>query len=355
MPYRVLHLLGTARLEWTGICRSVAALVRNLDRDRFTCEAWFLDGGGPLETMLRDAGLPVRVFQWTGGARQPGAAWDFWQELRREKFDLIHAHFGGRSVRWLARSANGAPVVFQVSARVLEARGLEPAAIPCTGADVVIAISQAVARIVSHPDVRVVYPGVAIRPEAPVRGGDSVVIGAAGRLVKLKGYDHLLRAFAALSREFPALRLEIAGLGEEQPALENLARSLGIAGRVTFPGWQDDLVPAFSRWHIFAHPSLEDGLSISVLEAQAHGIPAVASRVGGVPEAIADGETGLLVPPGDAEAFAAALRRLAADPVLRLRMGAAARRRAIEKFSDQRSASEVAAIYDELISRRKRG
>jgi glycosyltransferase involved in cell wall biosynthesis len=216
----------------------------------------------------------------------------------------------------------------------------------------VIAASRAVALDVPNLKPIVVHAGVDSRQEFCAEEPSArtmTVIGAACRLVPLKGLVDLIRAVASLCPEFPALRLEIAGTGPQREDLEKEVERLGLTGRVHFLGWQPDLGPIFRSWDIFAIPSLEEGLPIAALEAMAAGLPVVATSVGGLPEAVEDGQTGYLIPPSDVTALTARLRLLIRNPNGRRAMGAAGRERARNDFSVDRMVREIAAIYDSLV------
>ncbi len=142
-------------------------------------------------------------------------------------------------------------------------------------------------------------------------GPDERAIGTVGRLVPVKGHADLLAAFARLAR--PAARLVVIGDGPEMAALRARARSLGLGARVAFLGHRDDVPDLLPGLDVFALPSHAEGLPRSLLEAQACGVPVVASQVGSVAEAVCP-ETGQLVPPGDPDALANALARALAAP-----------------------------------------
>jgi len=154
---------------------------------------------------------------------------------------------------------------------------------------------------------------------------EGVVITTIGRLSPEKGTMDVLAAFRRLVLDGLPVRLVLAGDGPLRPMLVSQTRSWSIEDRVTFTGVFEDLAPIMRRTHIVAHPTLNDGRSIAVLEAMAWGRPVVASDVGGVREIVADGVTGYLVPASDAAALAAALARLVQDPVARRAMGRSAR------------------------------
>lgn len=174
---------------------------------------------------------------------------------------------------------------------------------------------------------------------------EALLIGAIGSLIRRKGVDLLLRALAAPGLE--AARLAVAGEGPEREALEALAASLGVADRVAFLGYADP-GPLYAAADIVALASRAEALPLVLLEAAMLGRPVVAADVGGVAEAVAAGETGLLVPQDDVAALAAALARLAADPALRARMGAAAAARARAMFGLEAMVAAFAGVYRDL-------
>jgi glycosyltransferase involved in cell wall biosynthesis len=171
---------------------------------------------------------------------------------------------------------------------------------------------------------------------APVEPVPTVL--AVARLVRKKGLDTLLRSVAALRRDGVALRTEIVGAGPERRALEALARELGVADMVVFHGALDreGVDAALARATVFALPSRPladgdaDGLPVAIVEALAAGVPVVSTRVAGIPEAVIDGRSGLLVEPDDLSALTAALRTVVEDPELAERLRAGAREVATE-------------------------
>jgi glycosyltransferase involved in cell wall biosynthesis len=160
----------------------------------------------------------------------------------------------------------------------------------------------------------------------PSRRSTTPLIGYFGRLKKYKAVDHLLLAFARLAAERPDLRLVVIGEGDHRPALEALARSLGIEAQVTFTGFvsETEKVAWLRRVWFLANTSSKEGWGLTVIEANACGVPVVASDVPGLRDAVRDGETGLLYPFGDVEKLTANIRLLLEDGQLRNRLGAAA-------------------------------
>lgn len=165
-------------------------------------------------------------------------------------------------------------------------------------------------------------------------------IGVLSRFVAHKCLDHILEAVAKV----PDAHLVIGGSGPDRDDLERLTAELGIDDRVEFLGWVDP-DEVLNRCNIVALASRIEGHPLTLLDAHARGIPAVATDVGGVAEIVADGETGYIVPYGDIEAMAAAFTRLAADPALVEQMGAAARRRTETGYGPDAMAAAYLELY----------
>jgi glycosyltransferase involved in cell wall biosynthesis len=191
--------------------------------------------------------------------------------------------------------------------------------------------------------------GSALRAELGIPDG-APLVGEIGRLCDVKGQRELIAALAQL----PDARAVLVGAdieqgGAFQTSLEDDAERLGVRDRVVFTGRRDDTTGLLAELDVLALPSWTEGLPLVVLEAMAQRRPVVATPVGGTPEVVVDGETGLLVPPRDPDALAAALRRLLADPGLRQRMGEAGYERVRERFSADAMTRRVLAIYDEVL------
>jgi glycosyltransferase involved in cell wall biosynthesis len=225
-----------------------------------------------------------------------------------------------------------------LSARRLASRALDR----CTFArvDSVGAVSSHVAdRLcarfgLDRARARVIHNGVDVarfRPAAGPRGSGPPTFVTVAYLIPDKGIDVLLRAFARA--RVGGARLRIVGDGPVMPDLQVLARELGLGGRVLFVGLRNDVPDQLRQADVFVHPTFRDGLPNAPAEAMACGLPVIASRAGGVPELVEDGASGLLVPPGDVDALAAAIERLAGDGALRAALGESARERVVDRFS----------------------
>lgn len=177
---------------------------------------------------------------------------------------------------------------------------------------------------------------------------NAVIASTVAVLREPKGIQHMLRAMPALLAQLPGLYYVVAGDGAYRLPLETLARELGVAGRVLFLGQRSDIPNILAASDLFVYPTLQDALPTALLEAMASGVPIVASRVDGVPEILEDGVSGLLVPPADAPALAAACLRLLCDEALVGQLTVAARRTIEERFSIQRQSGLLLDLYEQV-------
>ena len=171
------------------------------------------------------------------------------------------------------------------------------------------------------------------------------VVGVCGRLVPEKGIDVFLDAVTYLAGRFPEATFPIVGDGALRDDLEERARELGLTERVPFAGFRDDCRALLERLDLLVVPSRSEGTPLTIVEAMLAGVPIVASAVGGIPEQIADGETGLLVPPDDAAALASAVTRALEEPRLAERLAAAASAHARVEFHPDTMLRRIDAVY----------
>ena len=231
-----------------------------------------------------------------------------------------------------------------------------------------IAISEHVARFIREiglaPEnqLRVVHYGIdadAVVGVAPrdlraqlALDDDDIVVGIASRLIPAKGHDLLFTAFASAAQRDSRLKLLVAGDGPERGSLETLAAKSCPPESVHFLGFVDDVGSFMHAFDILAFPTqpeFGEGFGLAVLEAMAARKPVVATAVASLPEVVDDGVTGILVDPSSPVALESALLRIAADPELRDRMGAAGARRARDVFSLESMVDGTLAVYDELL------
>lgn len=337
---------------------SVEVLVAQARRAGYRYERW---GSVPVqraETLACVASTPVA----------PG----FGRLLRRLKADILHFHFPypwGEAAALLAGVRAPYVVTYHmdiVRQRLLGTLYRPIAARFLAGAARIVTFSPQLrehsAALAPFRDKTVVIPGGvdvaawgAPRPaeSAALRelwsGGRPLVLFA-GRMVYYKGLEHLLRALVQVHAT-----LLLVGTGPLRSRLEHLARELGVRSRVVFAGALDAeaLAAAYQAADVFVLPSdsVAEAFSFAMVQAHAAGLPAVSTRLAtGVVEVNRDGVTGLVVPPADPSALAAALNRLLAEPALRARLGASARRLCAERFEARTCAARVLALYREVLS-----
>jgi glycosyltransferase involved in cell wall biosynthesis len=179
-----------------------------------------------------------------------------------------------------------------------------------------------------------------------------VTIGTIGRLVPVKDQSNLLRALAMLEAGPAGVRASIVGDGPLRNDLDRERRDLGLEEMVQLPGFRADVEHALASFDIFVLSSQSEGMSNTILEAMASGLPVVATRVGGADELVQDGVTGLLVPAHDPAALAKALDTLVSDPGKRRQFGSAGRRRALERFGLERMLNDYEHLYRDIVPAR---
>ncbi len=180
---------------------------------------------------------------------------------------------------------------------------------------------------------------------------DAFVVGAVGRLEPVKGFSYFMAAAEDIAARAPAAQFVHAGDGSEASALRSKAG--GLNGRVRFLGLREDVPALMAAFDVLVVPSLNEGMGRVILEAGAAGTPVVATRVGGIPEIVRDGTTGLLVPPRDAQSIAGAVLSLANDRAKAGAMGDSARRFVAPDFSLERMVMRIEALYEELIQEKQ--
>lgn len=376
---RVVLVLNTFEIDGPGrLVEQVAARVAAAGRRRVEVVA--LSRDGPLRERLAAAGVSARLVPARGLAGI--AAVRHWaRSLGGDPPAVVHTHlpWPDLAVRAASRELGRAAIVSTGHGMNLRWDKGALLAGAYGGLDALtrsrcrawIAVSEAVrADMVAagYPGnaIRVVPNGVdttAIRPlaaapRAALRGrmgiaeGDLLVVGA-GVLRPLKGQDVALRAVARSVRDHPRLRLVLLGDGPSRGEFEALAAALGIADRVRFAGLVvDGATDMIAAADVFVHPSRNEAYGIAIAEAMAAGVPVVATRVGGVPEVVRDGETGALVPPDDPEALAAALGAMLADAGLRERFAREGRAAAERDHDIGATVRGYEAFWDDVAARR---
>jgi len=373
VPLKVLNLTST-RYGIGGVERLILSAADKYDVSRVSvayCNLFCDRGGeGEFPRALRRKRLScfdVPGHRWSD---LPSILRRLVRLLRGERFDVLHTHMLqatliGHVAARIARTPV-AVVTRHYTDDVLSQRPLLDRLDrrATRGAARVIAVSaavrdQLVQRGVSEERVRVVHNGIDLRgfdaavPEEPLPWPDSwnerFLIGCVGGLFPQKGHADLLRAMSVVTRSRPDARLAIIGEGPERAALEKRIAELGMGCCVRLCGFRRDAAALLRCVDLYVHPSLHESFGISILEAMAAARPVIATRTGGIPEVVADGETGVLVPPGDAPALSAAILDLAASADRSRRLGEAGRRRVEQRFEIRKTVQACEALYEEHV------
>lgn len=363
----VLH-----RMDRAGAEVLAGDLARRLG-DRFRFVFLCLDGVGSLGESLRAEGLPVIDLQ-----RKPGVdrrvAGRIRQCCQAHGIDLLHAHqytpffYAASSRRW----RSSPPILFtehgrhypdqRKPKRVLANRWL------LKSSDRVTAVGRFVKQAlienegIAEGRIEVVYNGIdpdafpvadaAARTKARGLLGldeDVPVVMQVARFHPVKDQATGLRAFAEVARQMPKATLCLIGDGEERPAIEALASELPLSEQVRFLGVREDVADLLPGADVFMLSSLSEGVSVTLLEAMATGLAIAATDVGGNPEVVEHGRTGLLSPRGDDQAMGENLKTLLEDASMRSRLGKAGRARLLETFTQEQMHRQYADLYGRML------
>ncbi|MBI4613207.1 MAG: glycosyltransferase family 4 protein, partial [Planctomycetes bacterium] len=311
---------------------------------------------GPAYAMPDDT---MRFSRW--GSLRAALAWSLALARRRGAFDLLHANqvFSAATVGWLAARLSGIPLVVKVpGALAAEMLAGRQGRRLVRRASAIVVPNPETARTLSawFPGARVVHIPNGV-PDADARPAEAVDPGRVlfvGRLVAGKRVDSLLAAWPEVTSRHPGAQLDIVGYGEERASLEALARSLGIGTSVEFHGklYPPAVRALLAKASAFVQPSNSEGVSNSLLEAAAAGVPAVVSDISGNRAVIHRPDTGYVVPAGDSAALARAIHAALADPLEARERAARARERVRSLFGMERVADQYLDLYGKLLRER---
>ena len=378
-PARVLYVIGSLNLG--GSERHLLHLASALDRDRFAPMVCCLFETGPLFAQAQGRGVPCTFLDMgrrpspfvTGWRLARGLGRLVWL-MRQERVAIVDAYLflayiAAIPCGWLA----GVPV------RVAQRRGLSSSKPRLIGRRVlervvnrlttqVVANSHAVARDTAEDErlpagrIVVIHNGVAMPAKPPREGARPPGLPAGGRiilcvanLIHYKGHLDLLAAAGEALPAFPDVALVLVGEGSMRRPIQDAVARHGLGGRVHLLGQREDVSALLAASDYFVLPSHEESFSNALLEAMAYGLPVIATAVGGNPEVVEDGVTGLLVPPRDPAALAKAMITLLVDPAAARRMGQMGRARAAKVFPLDHTVHEIEALYETLLARHRAG
>jgi len=370
----IAHVLH--RLDYGGLENGLVNLINGLPANRFRHAVVCLAGYSDFRRRIRRDDVPVYSLDKRPGKDLP-AYGRLWRLLRRLQPTVVHTRNWGVMDCALVAWAAGVPVrihgyhgwdehdlLGNDPRRALLRRVSRPAVTHYVAVSRHIADWLMAADGIPGPDLSQIYNGVDTNRFAPGRsaapplfpapaGEPLLVVGSVSRLEPVKDPCTLARAFVELVRRQPEsrqrLRLAIIGDGALRPEVETILGAGGCRELSLVTGWRDDIPELLRQLDVFVLPSLNEGISNTILEAMATGLPVVATAVGGNGELVVEGENGTLLAPGDANALAAALERYVADPLLRARQARAARQRALEVFGMDVMLRNYADLYAGLL------
>lgn len=374
-PVRVLHVVRPAE---GGMKAHVLQVATGLGDQGFQAEIACPSGSGVLEAALA-AGLPVHPVDIAGGIsplRDVEAVIVLRDRIRSGAFDLVHAHgfkasFVAVPAAMLARCRNRIVtahnhVLYRDMSRATRGLYTLVERFLSRHTSRIIAVSGSLADEViggygvDADRVVTIHNGIDLEPflahvdRAPVRARygipeDAFVFGLAARFAPQKAMDVLVQAAVPVLERTPNAWLLLAGDGPLLEEVSRIAARSAVADRILFPGFETDVRGLLAALDVYVTSALSEGLPLATIEAMATGLPVVSTRAGGTPEIVADGETGLLAPPGDAQALGEAMARLVREPALRVSMAEAGRRRAVECFGEAGMLNRIAAVYREVL------
>lgn len=372
----VLHIIE--QLPRGGAENLLLVLARNIDRTRFNLSFYCLRRGGYIADSLKEEGFKVVCLDNYRMRHFYKKIRDIVRLINTECPDIVQTHLIeanllGRMCALFSR----APVVCKTEHAFLSRLWVNPTLkqraylfidrILDKFSDCIIYVSDAQRRIINRgkydPLRHIVIHNACDerrfsidKPRESTRrlygfSSKDIVIGTVGRLVPHKGHDYLFKAVKKVRKQYDRVKIIVVGNGPEEERLKKSVKALGID--VLFLSERKDVPELMKAMDIFVQPSFWEPFGITIAEAMSSGLPVVATNVGGIPEVVLDGETGILVEPKDSDAIVDALLRLIENPDLAQKMGERGRDVALSKFSGQRYAKDMERLYTYLIEERK--
>jgi len=358
---RVCHVSMT--LLTGGLERLLVEIARHCDSQAFELHFVALDGVGQPAQDIELLGWPVTSLNVTGSLNRRKRLSTLTELLRREQFDVVHSHntlahfYATAAAKWA-----GVPVVINTQ----HGRGCGQSwkarlqfRLANLRTDRIVGVSHDATELCRRDDpfskrrMQVIWNGIDLQRFAFSGPITQPVAMSVARLSPEKDFATLLRATQLVVQEYPAFRLRIVGDGRERSRLETLRQELGLERHVEFLGERHDVPQLLAQAGFFVSSSTSEGISLTLLEAMAIGLPIVATQVGGNPEIVLDGQTGRLVPSQSPEQLAAAMRELLADPSLWSVYGALGRKRVEEQFDITHMVTQYEQLYRELLASKR--
>ena len=378
-PRVLFHIINSLRPG--GVEQLVVNLLRYHDRSLYfpVCICSRAPSGSHLEAAVQRMGVPLyflevieRRLHWV---RDPKLDTLF----KKYRPTIVHTHLDGIMYAFVLTMKYRTPVRVHTLHNIAQQEmGMGPsqrvrllAFRYRIGSFVPVVIAQEVARtfetLYGYRNPPLILNGIPVQnftPNPTIRArmrqslqcdASSVIFVHIGRFFYQKNHELLVNAFAQLQSQLRVpVELWLVGDGELRETIQQQVHALGLQSRVRFLGVRSDIPDLLRAADVFVFPSRWEGNPLSVMEAMAAGLPVVATAVGGVPELVEDGVSGILVPNEDLEGLTAAMLRMVQHPDLREQMGRAARCRAVERFDIQQTVRAYEALYEEILQRQRR-
>ncbi len=367
----VVHLVE--ELTIGGLEKILTAIVLNLDKKKYNVSVWCLREGGFFADKLVKEGMDVKVLH-ISTSRNPLSIYKLYKLLKHHKFDIIHTHaYSAGTIGRISAFLAGIPVIISHNQNVYGHYNkyyhfVEWLLSYIT--DKIICVSDKVMKFTNETQgidtkrLITIYNGieefcsVSKKETLDLRKKfnipiSSPVIGTIAQFSEKKGLEYLLRSASVLFKDQRDVIFLLVGDGTIKGRLEQLCADLKIENNVIFVGERNDIPEMLSLIDIFVLPSITEGLPLAMLEAMSCGKPVIATSVGGVPEIVENGVSGILVQPKDSDALCGAMREMLSDVGMRDRMGREGQMICEKGFSSRAMVNQIENLYDTLLEKKR--
>jgi len=359
---KIIYLIDTFKLA--GAEKLLLEFCRRIDRQKFSIQVIATTMGGPLEADFLKLGIPVKIFQ-KKSKFDLGLILALAKYFKANQPDIVHAHLfasetWGRLGAIIAKvpkiviTEHNMNIDFSFSMHLIKT-------VLSWFTDKIIAVSEAVKNYsikkekINPKKITVIYNGIDLN-KYQYRGlrqitKNKIKAVLLARMEKQKGQEYLLKAIPHIIKMIPGFELYLYGKGSLEKDYKNLADKLKISNQVKFCGITKNAAQVLNQMDLFILPSLWEGLGVVLLEAQAIGLPIIATDIPGPQEVIENEKTGILIPPKDSLAIADAVLRLANDPQMQENIIAKARKNVEENFSLSKMVADYTKLYESLTNK----
>ncbi len=346
-------------------------LINEINQDIFISSICCIEKSGILATRIKRK--DIKIFECYRGKGDYLLPLKLYKLFKKERVDVVHTYGWSGFDGIVAAKLAGIPLIIhtEVGRDIGEINNLKRRKI--LGRRLISSLVNHLVTVseelkdsliktskISPDKIICIHPGVSLEEfEFPIDKNknkkgigfkeDTIVIGSVGRLDPIKNYPNLIYAAREIINEYPDIRFVLVGDGPLKNKLESIIKELDLEGKVILLGRVDNVLPFLKIMDIFVLPSFSEGLSVSILESMACGLPIVATNVGGNPEIVLDGVTGILVPPENCSTLAMAIMKLIKNPEIAKEMGIAGQKRIKTEFSFSKMINSYEKLYKEVI------